>query len=52
MRARPRVLAGWPREDRQLVAQQEVLRDQVAAIADGRTDQAEQQKQVLEHRPA
>jgi hypothetical protein len=32
-----------------LVAQQEVLGDQVAAIADSGTEQAEQQKQVLTH---
>jgi hypothetical protein len=37
-------------EDRELVAQHDVLRDQVAAVADGRVDQGNEEEQVLDHR--
>ena len=41
--------AGGPGEHRQLVAQQQVLRDQVTALAAGGPDRREQQDDPLEH---
>jgi hypothetical protein len=32
------------------VAEQEVLRDQVAAVADGRAEHGDEEKQTLDHR--
>ena len=49
--AEMRSLPGRPGQDRELMTQQDVLGDQCLAVADGRTDKAEQKKQVLEHRP-
>jgi hypothetical protein len=48
--AQPRTRARGPREDRELVAQQEVLRHEVAAVADGRAEQRDEQQQALDHR--
>ena len=43
-------LPGRPGQHRELMTEQEVLGDECLAVADGRTDKAEQKKQVLEHR--
>ena len=48
--AEPRSLPGGPGQDRQLMAQQEILGDERVTVAHGRTDKAEQKQQVLEHR--
>ena len=47
----PRSLPGRPGQNRQLMAQQEVLGDERIAVAHGRTEKAEQEKEILEHRP-
>jgi hypothetical protein len=44
------VADGSAREDGQLAAEQEVLRDQVAAVADGRAEHGDEEKQPLKHR--
>jgi hypothetical protein len=49
--AKPRSLPGRPGRYRQLMAEQEILGDEWLAVALGRTDQAEQKHQKLEHRP-
>src|SRR5262245_28520756 len=46
----PRALPGRARQDRELLAQEEVLGDQFAAAAEGRPEQADEQEQVLDHR--
>src|SRR5262249_35077417 len=49
-RAEPWPRAGRTGEDRELVAQQEVLRHHIGAVADGRADQRDEQQQALDHR--
>src|SRR5947209_4476092 len=49
--AQPRSLPGRPRQYRELMTQQEILGDQRLAVAHGHTDEAEEEKQILEHRP-
>src|SRR5439155_18460386 len=48
--ARAWTAPGRAGQDRELVAQQQVLGNQVAAIADGGAEPAEQQTQVVTHR--
>src|SRR5262245_61093921 len=48
--AQARSLTGRTREDGQLVAEQEVLRDQGAAVADGRAEHGDEEEQTLDHR--
>jgi hypothetical protein len=48
--AQPRSLTGWTPEDAHLVAEQEVLREQVAAVADGRAEHGDEERQALDHR--
>jgi len=50
--ARAWTASGRAGQDHQLVAQQEVLGDQVAALAGSGAAQTERQKQVLTHRAA
>jgi hypothetical protein len=49
-RAQARALAGRAGEGRELLAQHDVLRDQVAAVADGRVEQGNEEEQALDHR--
>src|SRR5437868_8209792 len=49
--AEMRSLPGRPGQYRELMAEQEILGNECLAVADGRTDKAEQKKQVLEHCP-
>ena len=51
-RAPLRALARRTRQDRQLLAQQEVLGDQIAVGARERAEQAGEQEQVFERRPS
>src|SRR5436189_4414464 len=48
--AEPRSLPDRPRQYRELMAQQEILGDQRLAVAHGRTDEAEEEQEILEHR--
>jgi hypothetical protein len=43
-------LTGRAGQDGELLAKQEVVDDQVAAVAEGRTQNAKDERQVLEHR--
>jgi hypothetical protein len=51
-RAQRRALARRARRDRRLLAQQEVLGDQIAVGAGERPEKVGEQHQVLEHRPS
>src|SRR5712671_4780914 len=48
--AEMRSLPGRPGQYCELIAEQEILSDECLAVAYGRTDKAEEKKQVLEHR--
>ena len=49
--AEPRSPPGRPCQHRELMAEQEILGDERLTVAHGCTDQAEEKKEVLEHRP-
>ena len=51
-RAEPRPLPGGAGQDRELLAQEEVLRHQIAVATQGRLEERHQEQQVLEHVPA
>ena len=46
----PRSLPGRPGQHRELMTEQEILGDQCLTVAYGRTEKAEQKKEILEHR--
>jgi hypothetical protein len=48
--AEPRSLPGRPCQHRELMTEQEILGGQCLAVAYGRTEKAEQKKEILEHR--
>src|SRR5436309_2540453 len=48
--AEPRSLPGRPGQHRELMTEQEILGDQCFTVAYGRTEKAEQKKEILEHR--
>ncbi|MCA1835567.1 MAG: hypothetical protein LC721_04220, partial [Actinobacteria bacterium] len=48
--AEARSLPSRPSQHRKLMAEQEILGDERIAIAYGRTEKAEQKKEILEHR--
>jgi hypothetical protein len=47
----PRSLPGRPCQHRELMTEQEILGDQCLTVTYGRTEKAEQKKEILEHRP-
>jgi hypothetical protein len=49
--AEPRSLPGRSGQDRELLTEQEILGDECLAVTDGRTDKAEEEQEILEHRP-
>ena len=46
-----RSLPGRPGQYRELMTEQEILGDECLAVTGGRTDKAEEEKEILEHRP-
>ena len=50
MGAQARALARGPSQDGELLAQQEVLGDQIAAGSDGRAEQRDEEQHVVDHR--
>src|SRR5438067_2855070 len=48
--AEPRSLPGRPGQHRELMTEHEILGDQCLTVAYGRTEKAEQKKEILEHR--
>ena len=49
--AQPRSLPGRTRQYAELMAKQEIFGDQRLAVTHGRTDQADEEQETLEHRP-
>src|SRR5919199_4054706 len=49
--AQPRSSPSWPRQYGELMAKQDILGDQCLTVTQGRTDEAEEQQEILEHRP-
>jgi hypothetical protein len=49
--AEPTSLPGRPGQYRELMPEQDMPGDECLAVTDGRTDKAEEEKEILEHRP-